>query len=107
MDMKHLSQVVLAGLLLASLAVLVTERGRVAGLRMEKERLLEELVAAQGLVSAQETGQRLSSEAREDSERGGWTSNSRFGTGPVLISFSAIRVSQFTMVMLFAPALAE
>ena len=40
-------------------------------------------------------------------EPGGCTSNRRFGTGPTLISFSAIRVSQFTIVMLFAPAFAE
>ena len=40
-------------------------------------------------------------------KRGGCTSNRRFGTGPTLISFSAIRVSQFTIVMLFAPAFAE
>src|SRR5947209_20566326 len=43
----------------------------------------------------------------EHHQRGGCTSNRRFGTGPTLISLSAIRVSQFTIVTLLAPAFAE
>jgi len=48
--MKHLYPFVLVGLLLASIAVHFVERHRVAALRLENERLREDLTAAQQLV---------------------------------------------------------
>lgn len=54
--MKNLFPVVLAGLLLASLALLFAERGKVTALREETRRLREELTAAQRLGSTQGNG---------------------------------------------------
>jgi len=68
--MKHWHSFILAGLLLASLAVLWTERGKVAALRQENERLREELAGTQRLIRGKgnalnEELERLRTEARE------------------------------------------
>jgi len=72
--MKHFSQCVLAGLLLASLAVLWAQRSRLAALGQESERLRAELAEAQRLIGVNQTAQngqqheeleRLRSEAQE------------------------------------------
>lgn len=54
--MRYLLPVVLAGLLLASLAILFAERCKVAALREETQRLREELAAEQRLIGTQGTG---------------------------------------------------
>jgi hypothetical protein len=72
--MKRFFQLILAGLLLASLAVHVVERHRISCLRQVNEGLREELAAAQQSISAKGTDQsgpqneeleRLRAEARE------------------------------------------
>jgi hypothetical protein len=72
--MKRFFQLVLTGLLLASLAVHVVERRRIAGLRQVNEGLREELAAAQQVIDAKSRDQRgpsneelvrLRAEARE------------------------------------------
>src|SRR5437867_5237182 len=65
--MKRFYAFVLAGLLLASGAIHLAERSRVAALRQESERLREELAAAQRSVRAKEAGQ--SGPGNEELER--------------------------------------
>jgi hypothetical protein len=65
--MKHFSQCVLAGLLLASLAIFWAARSRVSALGKENERLRAELVEAQQSIAANRTAQ--SREQNEELER--------------------------------------
>jgi hypothetical protein len=52
--MKYLYQVIPMGLVLASLALLFAERRTITALRLENERMRDELAEAQRLTSAQE-----------------------------------------------------
>jgi hypothetical protein len=72
--MKRFFQLIVAGLLLVSLAVHVVERRRIAGLRQVNEGLRDELAAAKHLIDAKSSDQRgpsneelerLRAEARE------------------------------------------
>ena len=55
--MKSVLQILIAGLFLASLGLLVMERGRVAGIRAANERLRGELAAAQRSIDSIKTQQ--------------------------------------------------
>jgi regulator of replication initiation timing len=72
--MKRYLRLILAGLLMASVAVLVVDQRRIAGLRLENESLRAELALAQQSISAiaseqtrttKEEMDRLQAEARE------------------------------------------